>query len=175
MKDFVRDFRDYIGLLVGYVPSHPLRIWFYKTFLNVKIGKNSSIHRCCQIRGNKVIIGNNVIIGENCLLDGRIGLVIEDNVNFSSNVSVYSLQHDYNSPTFAAIGAPVLIKKHSWISSNSIILPGVTVNEGAVVGAMCLVNKDVPEYCLVGGVPFKVLKQRERNIEYKLHYHKSFH
>src|ERR1700733_15043502 len=130
LKNWVYDFIDYIGLLVGYVPIHSLRKFYYRSFLKVKIGKHSSIHRCCQIRRGNIVIGNNVIIGENALLDGRAGLIIEDNVNISSNVSIYTYQHDYNSPYFASVGAPVKICKHVWISCNSVVLPGTTVNEG---------------------------------------------
>ena len=171
----ISDFVDYVGLVIGYIPIHALRLFYYRKILKVTIGKNTSIHRCCQIRKGSIVIGNNVIIGENALLDGSRGIHIEDNVNFSSSVSVYTLQHDYNSPTFDIIGGPVLIKKNSWISSNSTILPNVTIGEGAVVGAMCLVNKDVPEYTLVGGVPFTIIKDRPRDIQYKLNYHKTFH
>jgi acetyltransferase-like isoleucine patch superfamily enzyme len=175
IKTWLFDLIDYWGILIGYVPVHSLRLFYYRCFLGVKIGKDSSIHRCCQIRRGTIKIGNNVVIGENALLDGRVGLIIDDNVNISSNVSIYTLQHDYNSPEFAAIGAPVLVCKNAWISCNSVVLPGVTINEGAVVGAMCLVNKDVPEYTLVGGVPFKVIKERNREIRYKNKFHKTFH
>lgn len=174
LKKFIRNLIDYIGLVIGYIPIHSLRLFYYRTFLNVKIGKNTSIHRCCQIRKGHIEIGDNVIIGENALLDGRRGLFIKENVNLSSNVSIYTLQHDYNDPNFLQTGGRVIIEKNSWLSSNSVILPGVIVNEGAVVAAMCLVNKDVPAYMLVGGVPFKVLKERNRDIKYKLNYHKSF-
>ncbi|AKD58559.1 hypothetical protein SD10_15215 [Spirosoma radiotolerans] len=174
MVVFLFDFIEYIGLIIGYVPNHSLRLFYYKAFLKIKIGKNSSIHRCCQIRRGKITIGDNVIIGENALLDGRMGLIIKDNVNISSNVSIYTLQHDYNSPTFEGSGGKVIIEMNSWISCNSVILPSVIVNEGAVIGAMSLINKDVPAYTLVGGIPFKVIKDRNKRIEYKLNYHKSF-
>jgi maltose O-acetyltransferase len=174
LKTYIISILEYIALILGHIPIHSLRIFYYKYFLRVKIGKNSSIHRGCQIRWGKIVIGDNVIIGENALLDGRVGLYIGNNVNFSSNVSVYSLQHDYNSPTFEAVGEAVYIKDNAWISCNTVILPGVTVNEGAVVAAMCLVNKDVPEYTVVGGVPFKIINKRNRDIQYKLKFHKPF-
>lgn len=174
IKDYIVALLEYVGILIGFVPLHQLRLFYYRTFLNVKIGRHSTIHRGCHIRRGKIVIGDNVIIGEDVLLDGRTGLYIGNNVNFSSNVSVYSLQHDYNSPFFEAVGGIVVIEDNAWISCNSVILPGVTVHEGAVVGAMCLVNKDVPEYTLVGGVPFKIINKRNRDIQYKLKYHKPF-
>jgi len=174
VKRYLSSLIDYIGLLLGYIPVHFIRIFYYKHILGVKIGKSTHIHRGCQIRKGTIVIGDNVIVGENAILDGRCGLVIEDNVNISSNVSIYTLQHDYNSPSFDAVGGNVIIKKNSWISANSVILPGVTINEGAVVAAMCLVNKDIEEFTLVGGVPAKVLRKRNRDLDYKLNYHKPF-
>lgn len=105
------DLIDYIGLIIGYIPIHSLRLFYYRHVLKISIGKNTSIHRCCQFRRGSIVIGNNVIIGENALLDGSMGICIEDNVNFSSNVSIYTAQHDYNSPMFDVVGGPVIIKK----------------------------------------------------------------
>jgi acetyltransferase-like isoleucine patch superfamily enzyme len=54
--------------------------------------------------------------------------------------------------------APVRLKSHSGIGTGSILLPGVTVHEGAVVGAGAVVTKDVPPYTVVAGVPAKVIR-----------------
>lgn len=175
MKEFIVNLRDYIGLILGYIPLHFLRVFYYRNILKCKIGKNTYIHRCCQIRKGNISIGDNCVIGENSLLDGRKGLFIGNNVNISSNVSIYTLQHDYNDPFFNAVGGSVHIEDNAWISSNAMILPNITVHEGAVVAAMSLVNKNVPSYTLVGGIPFKILKSRNREIKYKLNYHKTFH
>ena len=48
-----------------------------------------------------------------------------------------------------------------WIGAGSIILSGVTICKGAIIAAGAVVNKDVPDYAIVGGVPAKVLKYRE--------------
>ena len=49
------------------------------------------------------------------------------------------------------------IEEDVWIGSNSVILSGVRIGRGAVIAAGSIVNKDVPPYAIVGGVPFKVL------------------
>ena len=54
------------------------------------------------------------------------------------------------------------MKKNCRIGSHSIVMPGVTVGENAVVGAMSFVNRDVPDNCVVAGVPAKVIKNVSR-------------
>ena len=55
--------------------------------------------------------------------------------------------------------APVRMKSYSGVGAGSILLPGVTVHEGAMVGAGAVVTKDVPPYCLAVGVPARVVKK----------------
>jgi acetyltransferase-like isoleucine patch superfamily enzyme len=54
--------------------------------------------------------------------------------------------------------APIVIKDKAWIGSNSIIMKGVTIGEGAIVAAGSVVTKDVPDYAVVGGNPAKIIK-----------------
>lgn len=55
---------------------------------------------------------------------------------------------------------PITIKNDVWIGQNVTIKPGVTIGNGAVIGAHSLVTKDVPDYAVVGGIPAKVIKYR---------------
>lgn len=172
---YIRNFIDYISMLIGYFPNHYIRLQFYKLVLKMEIGKDSSFHRITEIRGgSNIVIGNNVVIGERNLLDGRKGLIVGDNVNISSNVSIYSEQHDYNDPYFGCNGAKVIIEKNVWIGPNVTILSGVTIAEGSVIGAGSLVTQTTKPYFLYGGVPAKKLKERNRDIRYKLKFHKAF-
>ena len=57
--------------------------------------------------------------------------------------------------------AKVTIGNDVWIGMRSIIMPGVTIGNGAVIGAGAVVTKDVPDYAIVGGVPAKVIKYRK--------------
>ena len=58
----------------------------------------------------------------------------------------------------------IIIEDKVWIGAGSTILSGVVVGEGAVVAAGSVVTKDVPSYCLVGGVPAKMIKKIEIDI-----------
>lgn len=61
--------------------------------------------------------------------------------------------------------APVIIGKHVIIGSGSIVLPGVSINDGAVIGALSFVKRDCDEFTLYAGNPLKRIKERQRNIE----------
>lgn len=64
--------------------------------------------------------------------------------------------------------SPVVIEENVWVASHAIILPGVTVGEGAVVAAGSVVTKSVPSCAVVGGNPAKVIKYRDRERYIKL-------
>ena len=59
---------------------------------------------------------------------------------------------------------PIIIAPNCWIGSKVIILPGVTVNEGSVIGAGSVVSKDIPPYAVVCGNPAKIVKYRSAEI-----------
>jgi acetyltransferase-like isoleucine patch superfamily enzyme len=152
---------------VGRIPGNKTRRFLYKHILKINIGKNVVFHKNTDIlSGYKITIGNGSIIGENNLLDGRGGLTIGENVNFSKNVSIYTEQHQVNSLDFAGVKAPVFIDDRAWISCNTIVLPGKTIGKGSIVAAGAVVTKDVPPFMIVGGVPASIIGQRNNQISY---------
>ena len=151
------------------VPFHHLRRAFYR-FVGMKIGAGSSIHMKLTLYNPAGIsIGEDTIIGEKCTLDGRAKLTIGNHVDIASEVMIYNSEHDVNDPKFNAIVAPVTIEDYVFIGPRAIILPGVTIHTGAVVGAGAVVTKDVESNTIVGGVPAKVIGERQpRHHIYKL-------
>jgi acetyltransferase-like isoleucine patch superfamily enzyme len=153
---------------IGYLPFHTLRIFCLRV-LKAKVGKRTGIYRGFEVRRPRLLtIGNSSVIGHGALLDARCGLTIGDNVNLSNEVMVWTLHHDYNDSNFAQTGAPVTIGNYAWICSRAIILPGVTIGEGAVVAAGAVVTRDVAPYTVVGGVPAKPIAKRNEHLNYDL-------
>ena len=114
-----------------------------------------------------IVLGNGVSIGPKVLLDGRKGLTIEEGAVIGYGAIIWTLNHDYNDIHFCGKGAPVTIGRRAWICSNSIILPGITIGEGAVVASGAVVTHDVEPYTIVGGVPAKVIgKRAEKEYDY---------
>ena len=164
--------KGFIALLLkcsAHFPFHHVRNFFLRWIFKLKLAKGAVIYSGFLICSpKKISIVKRTVVGYNCELDGRKGLKIGENVNISSDVKFYTLQHDYNSPDFKAVGAPIEIGDYAWISVRAIILPGVTIGKGAVVAAGAVVTKDVPEYAIVGGIPAKVIGERNKELNYRL-------
>ena len=78
------------------------------------------------------------------------------------NVTIATLNHDINPETRADLHpAPVKIGKNVWIGSDSTILPGIEIGDGAIVGAGSVVTKNVEPNTIVCGNPAKFLKNIE--------------
>ena len=165
----------YVGLsllfinLTGYIVIfHSLRHPMYRYIWGVEIQKSSIIYCGCRFfKPSGVSIGHHSIVGDHAFLDGRAGLTIGNNVNIAGEVRIYTMEHDLESPEFAAIKDPVNIQDWSYIGTRVTILPGVTVGEGAVIASGAVLTKDVPPWTMVGGVPAKFIKTRPK-LKYQL-------
>lgn len=168
---YVLGYLRYMDLLTGKIPSHHIRNFLYRNIWKVKLGKNAVIYYGAEIRASyNLFIGKGTIIGDKSVLDARRMIVIGENVNFSSGVSLWTDQHDYNDPYFRCMPnkyGPIFIKDRAWIGPGAIILHNVTIGEGAVVAAGAVVTKDVPPFTLVGGVPAKPIAKRNTDLKYE--------
>jgi acetyltransferase-like isoleucine patch superfamily enzyme len=136
--------------------------------LGANIGRGVVLYGGFEIRSpRRLAIGDHSAIGHRATLDARGGLTIGANVNLSSEVMIWTAQHDYRDPGFKAVFKPVAVGDHAWLGPRCIILPGVTVGQGAVVAAGAVVTKDVPDFTVVGGVPARKLADRPRGLEYR--------
>lgn len=178
--DFLLAFKDRLCLSwISQINSHHIRNFFYKNVYLMGFGKNVVVYSGLEVRKPTCLeIGEGSIIGDGAILDARAGITIGKNVNFSSNVSIWTMQHDYRDPLFRCMSGhygPVVIGDRVWIGPNTVILHSVTIGEGAVVAAGAVVTKDVPPYSLVGGVPAKVIGSRPDNLSYSFKgYHSHF-
>jgi putative colanic acid biosynthesis acetyltransferase WcaF len=68
--------------------------------------------------------------------------------------------HDYNDPDFAFLSRPIAIERLAWVAARAYVGPGVTIREGAIVGANSCVYSDVPSWVVVGGNPAKTIGRR---------------
>lgn len=155
--------------LIPSLPSQHLRNWGMRK-LGIKMSKNVKFFNDFQVRNPKgIIIEDGVSIGPKVLLDGRCGLTIRRNAVIAYDAIIWTLNHDYNDEHFRGKGAPVEIGEYAWICSRAIIMPGISIGEGAIIASGAIVTKDVPAFSIVGGIPAKIIGNREKK-EYSYGY-----
>jgi acetyltransferase-like isoleucine patch superfamily enzyme len=98
-------------------------------------------------------LGRRTDIGAFTYINARHGVTLEDEVQVGSHCALYSVS------TIDDKTGPVLLKRNCRIGSHSVVMPGVTIGENAVVGAMSFVNADIPANCVAYGVPARVARQ----------------
>jgi maltose O-acetyltransferase len=169
LLNILLDFELMVLRWIGYVPSHEIRKLFYR-LAGVRIGKGSNIHMWANFfEPNNISIGEDSILGDHIFLDGRDKIMIGNHVDIASQVLIYNSEHKLDSEFFTAENKPVFIGDYVFIGPRAIILPGVKIGKGAVVGAGAVVTKDVNDYEIVGGVPAKVIGERNnKDLHYKL-------
>ena len=149
-----------LNTMMRFDPEYPTVL---KEIFRENIGENSFI--AAPLRGaciSTVKIGKGVFINSNCLMMGRGGITIEDDVQIAANVQLISNNHDpYDLRVLLC--RPVLIQEGAWIGAGATILPGVCVGRHAVVGAASVVTKDVPDYAVVVGNPAKIVKMLDES------------
>ena len=152
-------------------PSRTLRKAFLFLYLG-RVGKGSGIQSGCRfLNGKKIHLGDRNVINFGCLLDGRKFTIRTGNdVSIGPEASILSLGHDPQSRNFADRGGDVTIGDRVWIGYRAIVLPGITIGEGAVIGAGALVTRDVAPFTIVAGNPARKIGERREDLEYELNY-----
>lgn len=166
------------------------RLGFSKVGDNVLISEKASIYNASKISiGNNVriddfavlsagnggiTIGNHVHIALGVSLIGSGKITLSDFCGISSRVSIYSSNDDYSGVTMTGptlstdytnvTHADVFVGKHVVVGSGSVILPGITLEEGAIVGALSFVSKDCKAFGIYVGTPAKYVKERKRDL-----------
>ncbi len=162
-------FVDYLlNTFVNKIPFPEIRMALYRQAgMEVSSTTNIMMH-AFVLQARSIKVGPNCIIGPFTTLDGRGTMTIGRNVNIAGQVLTIGGHHLVDSPTAEGLIGKVVIEDNAWIAMRATILPGITVGEGAYVAAAALVNRDVEPYTLVGGVPAKKIRDRNRDIQYTL-------
>lgn len=167
IKAIVSDFLLFFERVISYLfwNAKGVRITF-----SCNVSRKAKIAKGCVFSGHSIItenakIGaftygynvniNNVIIGEYCSLgpDVKIGLDEHPLDKISTHPHFYEKMEQRDT----------LIGNHVWIGVNAVILCGVKIENNAVIAAGAVVNKNVDEYIIVGGVPAKEIGKRNYN------------
>jgi acetyltransferase-like isoleucine patch superfamily enzyme len=141
--------------------------WFKQKVLNFGGNKNAywPVHWTSQVYDvENILIGIDAYPGimKGCYIQGKGGITIGDYTQVAPNVVIVSANHDlYDSRKH--LKKPVKIGKYCWIGAGAKIMPGVELGDWTIVGAGAVVTKSFPDgYCVLGGVPAKVVKVLEK-------------
>jgi len=99
-------------------------------------------------------MGKKTDIGAFTYINAKNGVEIQDNVQVGSHCSIYSASTIDNKE------GKVTLRRDCRIGSHSVIMPGITIGENAIVGAFSFVNRDIPRNATAVGIPARVIKQR---------------
>ena len=127
------------------------RVWHWVHVCGgAEIGSNCSL-------GQNVFIGNDVRIGHNVKIQNNVSVYdavrLEDDVFCGPSAVFTNVYNPRSAVNRKAEYRPTLVRKGATLGANCTIVCGVTVGEYAFVGAGALVNRDVPAYALIAGVP----------------------
>jgi len=176
IKKFLQDIQKrgyYIDLLLKFLNIFPGESGnLLRGCLLGKIMKSAGVNT--QINSGSIIfnpknmvIGDNFFMNSHCLVNATAGLICGNNVLIGPGVKIWTINHEFNN-----IEIPInqqgwskdciIIGNDVWLGANVIVLPGVTIPDGVVIGALSLITKKTifEPYCLYAGNPIRKIRKR---------------
>jgi len=136
------------------------RLWLLRIF-GAKFG-HGPIYRSARVYAPwNLECELSACIGPNVEIYNKAKVFIGHQAIISQGAYVCTATHDITSPRMELIIKPIRIESQAWVAAKATILPGVTIGEGAVVGACAVVAKDVPPWSVVVGNPARVVGKRK--------------
>lgn len=134
---------------------------------NIKIGKNVTIYPNVYFWGDGLIeIGDNVDIGIGTIIFSKKSVKIGDNTSIAAHCYIIDCNHKVkkdipiNQQGLDVAKDGLYIGIDVWVAAGCTIIKGAKINDGAVIGAMSLVNSEIEKYGIAAGIPAKVKKHR---------------
>lgn len=139
--------------------------------VGAKVGKRVIYYSGVWINtGRNLTLGNDVDVAKGVMISTMGGVEIGDRVLLGYGTKIFSSNHDIPPigepfPVSGKIYKKVIIEKDVWIGASAIILPGVTIGEGALVAAGSVVTKDVEANSIVAGNPARKIGERKEKAQ----------
>ena len=163
-----------LGAVIGCEKLNAISVLDYKAReaaireLFGEVGENPTVLPVFNCdNGKNIRVGKNFLANYNVTILDIAPVTIGDYVMIAPNTLITTVNHPL-SPSgrrkHLGIAKPVTIGNDVWIGANVTILPGVTIGNNVVVAAGAVVTKDVPDNCVVGGVPAKKIKDIDNDV-----------
>ncbi|MDR0333400.1 MAG: hypothetical protein LBI15_08020 [Dysgonamonadaceae bacterium] len=170
MRNFLVCTYELISSIVFGFPRHkifnPIKK-YYITIQGGKIGKGVTFYPGIKINpARNIELGNFVDLAWRVIITTSGGVKIGDRALIGYGTQIISANHTIPNNKGQIFGAghdrkEIIIENDVWIGANCVILPGVKIGEGTVIAAGSVVSKNIPPFVIAGGVPAKIIKERE--------------
>ena len=141
-----------------------LRSWYWSR-LFAQCGERLRVYGKIVVYFPQYIrIGHRSSLSEGAILHGRGGITIGSHAHISSRAILNTQTLDYRSDDWPIMRTPIVIGDFAWVASGAMIVPGVTIGEGAIVGMGSVVTHDVPPYTVYAGNPAKKIGDIEKKL-----------
>jgi putative colanic acid biosynthesis acetyltransferase WcaF len=143
-------------------PLHGWRSFLLRLF-GAKVGRGAHVYPGAKIWAPwNVEIGDETGVADGATLYSQGKITLGRRVVISQGAHLCAGTHDYEKRGFPLVTAPITVGDEAWIAAEAFVHPGVTIGEGAVIGARSVVTKDMPAWTVCAGFPCKPLKARRR-------------
>ncbi|GGG21724.1 hypothetical protein GCM10007304_39430 [Rhodococcoides trifolii] len=160
-KDFAVDTRIELANVLLRVPSAWFRNKLARSLLRWDIGTDVVVGRHTRVLDlGGLKTGSVVNIGHHAHLDARGGIEIGDKVDMAPYVSIFTVGHDPDSPTFAGTSKKTVIGNRVWLATGSSVAPGSVLEDGVVLGAKSVAHGRLEANGVYAGNPAKLLRYR---------------
>lgn len=148
------------ALVRSWIPGTAHRRYLLRVF-GAQIGEGVIIKPGLRVKFPwRLQIGNHTWIGEDVWIDNLAHVEIGSHCCISQGAYLCTGSHDWSSRRFDLIVKPIAIENHAWVCAKSLVAPGVTIREGAVLSLGSVATGDLDSWGLYGGVPAKWIKAR---------------
>jgi putative colanic acid biosynthesis acetyltransferase WcaF len=148
-----------------FLPFSPLKVAVLRAF-GASIGRGVRIKPGVRVKFPwRLTVGEYSWLGEDLWIDNLDEVRIGAHCCISQGAYLCTGSHDWSSDTFDLITKPIVVEDHAWLGARSVVAPGVTVREGAVLGLGSVATRSLEPWTIYMGTPADAIRQRPRSME----------
>jgi len=145
-------------------PMHAWRAFILRS-LGARLGPNCHVYAKCTIWAPwNLSCDEGACIADGAVVYNPAPVHLGSHAIVSQDAYICTASHDIDDPDFPMITAPISIGAYAWVCARASVLPGVTVQEGAVLGLGAITSKDLEAWQVYGGIPARRIRERSTAV-----------